>query len=263
MKIIHISDLHHGAHSGCEKLIDLIISEYKNEATKPIVILTGDLVDSSLQKSEMREIKLILKKLVDDGFKLLMCPGNHDLKRAGGTGNPRKSIYIFNKYFKDLIPKGLNYKGEEDNDLLNYPLIHKIDNHFFIGLNSLEGKPLLTLGELGKNQRAELKHDIETIRKKESDPVIIVYLHNNPFRFDYRYDFLKLLDRKKFRTIVKGVNVLLSGHWHGNKRYHHMEEMYEIDCIQVTGRSTSSSSSLYWTEIDTNNYQTFPIKHDK
>lgn len=263
MKIVHISDLHHGEHSGTEKLINKIIDEYKNEHLKPIVIVTGDLVDSSIQKKEMVEVKNILKKLVDENFKLLICPGNHDLKKNGGTGNPRKSIHTFNKYFKDLIPKNINYKGEEDNDLLSYPLIHKIENHFFIGLNSLEGKPVLTRGRLGKSQRYELKHDINSILKNEVDPIIIVYLHNNPFRFDYMYDFLKLADRKKFRSIVKGVNVLLSGHWHGNKRYSEMEEKFNINCIQVTGRSTYSSENLYATEIDTDDFKTITLKYPK
>jgi len=260
MKIIHISDLHHGDHSGSSELIKLIIDKFKKETIKPIVVCTGDLVDSSINKIEMKEVKEILKRLVDENFKLLLCPGNHDLKFEGIAGNPRKNIHVFNKYFKDLIPKNINYKGEEDNDLLNYPLIHKIDNHFFIGLNSLEGKPILTRGKLGASQRSELKHDIDFIKKNEENPVIIVYLHNNPFYYDYRYEFLKLSDRKKFRPIIKGINVLLSGHWHINKRYKDKEKKYNIDCIQVTGRSTFSSEYLYWTEIDTANFESETVK---
>lgn len=262
MKIIHISDLHHGEHTGSDKLIQLIIEEYKNKETKPVVILTGDLVDSSLHKREMKEIKEILEELVRESFKLLICPGNHDLKIAGGTGNPKKNIHTFNKYFKDLIPKNINYKGEDDNDLISYPLIHQIEDHFFIGLNSLEGKPLATRGKLGKSQLSELKHDIQTIQKKEENPVIIVYLHNNPFHFDYKYDFLKLMDREKFRIIIKGINVLLSGHWHSNKRYIEMEDKYNINCIQVTGNS-NAYSDYRWTEIDTIDYKTKEFKYPK
>lgn len=261
MKIIHISDLHYGKFYGTDNLINHIISHYQSERIKPKIVLSGDLVDSSLDKKDMGELKVKLLKLVNHNFALMICPGNHDLKREGATGNPKRNIKVFNKYFKDLLPQGVNYKGEEDNDLLDYPIIHQFDDHFFIGLNSMEGKPLLTRGKLGKNQLAELKNDLARIRKEYEDPKIIVYLHNNPFSFDYKYKWLKLVDRKEFRQIVKNVNILLSGHWHSNKRYTTEEHQYNINVIQVTGASTAYDF-ISWTEIDTLDYSVRPIRID-
>ena len=261
MKIIHISDLHYGKFSGTDNLINHIITYYQNERVKPKIILSGDLVDSSLDKKDMGELKIKLKKLTSHDFDLMICPGNHDLKREGATGNPRRNLKVFNKYFKDLLPKGVNYKGEDDNDLLDYPIIHQFNDHFFIGLNSLEGKPIATRGKLGKNQLKELKNDLARIRKEHNDPKIIVYLHNNPFSFSYKYKWLKLVDRENFRKIIKDVNVLLSGHWHSNKRYGSEEKKYNINVIQITGASTAYNF-ISWTEIDTSDYSVKPIRID-
>lgn len=261
MKIVHISDLHYGEFDGTEHLINQILTYYQSYHPKPKVVLTGDLVDSSTQKKEMSELKVLLQKLTNHGFDLMICPGNHDLKREGATGNPRRNLKVFNKYFKDLLPKGVNFKGEEDNDLLDYPIIHQFEDHFFIGLNSMEGKPLLTRGKIGKSQLAELKNDLTKIRKRYENPKIIVYLHNNPFRFSYKYRWLKLVDRKELRKIVKNVNVLLSGHWHVNKRYIEEQAKHNIDCIQVTGRSTAGYF-VAWTEIDTSDYSSKTIRFD-
>lgn len=256
MKVVHISDLHYGKHSGVEQLIEKIIHHYQAAPKKPKVVFTGDLVESALDKREMHEIKLILRQLPSNGFDLMLCPGNHDIKIKGAAGNPHHYISCFDKYFRELLPKGVNYLGEEDNDLLDFPIIHQFDQHFFIGLNSLAGRPFLTRGRLGKTQLKALTHSLAGIRSRYPKAVIITYLHNNPFYFNYRYHFLKLRDRKAFRKILQGTHILLSGHWHGNLRYSSEESKYNINCIQVSGRSTSSSRFIAWTEIDTSDFST-------
>ena len=67
------------------------------------------------------------------------------------------------------------------------------------------------------------------------------------------------MDREKFRKIIKNINVLLSGHWHSNKRYTIEEKKYNINVIQVTGASTAYDF-IAWTEIDTSDYSVKPIR---
>jgi len=259
MKIIHISDLHHKKHTGVKKLIKDIILYYQNQPEKPKIVLSGDLVHSSLNKRKMSEVKTYLQSLLDNDFELLICPGNHDLKIKGVVGNPIKSLTVFNKYFSSLLPKNSNYNGEEDNDLLNYPVVHKYDNHFFIGLNSLQKNAKFARGRLGKRQVQELNETIVEINSEFENPVILVYLHHNPFYFPYKYDSLKLENRKFFLEVVRGINILLFGHYHKNIRYKQEEKDYNIDCIQLTGYSTLGINS-YWTEIDTETFETTEIK---
>jgi predicted MPP superfamily phosphohydrolase len=258
MKVVHISDLHHAKHDGVKKLITDLISHYQGESEKPKIVLSGDLVHSSLNKRKMFEVKKYLKNLIDNDFELFICPGNHDLKIKGVFGNPIKTLSVFNKYFSPLLPQNSNYNGAEDNDLLHYPLVHKYDNHFFIGLNSLQKNAKFARGRLGKRQIQELNETIDGINTDFENPVIIVYLHHNPFYFSYKYDSLKLENRKLFLEVIRGINVLLFGHYHKNIRYKQKESDYDINCIQLTGYSTLGIHS-HWTEIDTETYKTTEI----
>jgi predicted phosphodiesterase len=170
----------------------------------------------------------------------------------------------FNAFFKSLLPTN-NYYGEEDNNLLDFPLVHKFDNHFFIGLDSLaEGSGVFANGNLGYSQLDELEETLSDIRSEHSDAKIIIYLHNNPFKFGFKYEKMKLLDAKKFLKIITGVDVLLFGHLHRNKRYVEEEQKYDINCIQLTGASTFPRSESYkveWIELDTELSTTTSIKY--
>jgi len=109
------------------------------------------------------EARQLLNPLVENNFKLLICPGNHDLK-AFGIGPVITGRHRFNNYFKDLLPKGINYYGDEDNNFYDFPIVHKIKNHYFIGLDSMEAEVGPgTTGELGEDQLQELKEILEEI----------------------------------------------------------------------------------------------------
>lgn len=270
MKIIHISDLHYPKHNGAERLIDKIIDHYREEEKKPIVVCSGDILDTPpINNNDDNYIstKNILSKFDANGFKLLICPGNHDLKKNGVKKRKRINFNLkrFSKHFSSLLPVNSNVHGELKNNLLSFPLVHKFDDHFFIGLNSMNYQPKSAKGNLGDEQRKKLKSDLLNIRQNNPNPTIIVYLHHNPVPFNIDVigvpDFgdriirnnLRLEDRAKFLKIVKGVNVLLFGHLHWNKRHEKDEEKYSINCIQLTGGSTVKNEET-WTEIDTSDY---------
>ncbi len=275
MKIVHISDLHYPKHGGTETLINKIINYYKDEDEKPLVICTGDILDTPpAYNNDTNYINAvnILEKLKTQQFKILICPGNHDLKKGGLK--KRKRIYSnlirFDKHYSSLLPTNLSLNGIGNNPLLNFPIIHKIDNKFFIGLNSMTYQPKTAKGMLGREQLTKLKNELSKIREDYQNPVITVYLHHNPFPFSLNVskipDFgdriisnkLRLIDRKSFLKIVKGVNILLCGHLHYNKRQIKYENKYNINCIQLTGGSTDENEET-WTEIETSTYKTKDI----
>jgi len=137
MKIIHISDLHFPNHFGTEKLIDKIISHYKEDQVKPIVVCTGDILDTPPNNnSNYLETSKILTKLKTNNFNVLICPGNHDLKKGGLK--KRKQIHAnlikFSRYYSPILPANSNIHGEQKNNLLEYPITHKYQDHYFIGL---------------------------------------------------------------------------------------------------------------------------------
>ena len=81
--IVHLSDLHIGKNDrrteikAAYKLISQIISTYRNEDPKPIIVITGDIVDYGKKKYFDIATK-ILKPLLNNGFTVLPVPGNHD-----------------------------------------------------------------------------------------------------------------------------------------------------------------------------------------
>ena len=261
MKIIHISDLHY-PDSGENPifLIKKIIKHYSRVKQKPLVILTGDIVDTTTRKRYFKEAKMFLEELINKGFKLLICPGNHDLKAFGAA--PIISGRIrFDNYFKSLLPKGYNYYGDEDNNFFDFPMVNKFSNHYFIGLDSMaaEWGPGTT-GELGDEQLTELKEILEEIRSNEKNPIITVYLHHHPLKFTYRPRLLRLKDKKKLLTTIKGINILLFGHIHFNERFSNDEKKYDINCIFLTGGS-AYGKNVDWTEIDTRGFKTKLISY--
>ncbi len=254
MKIIHISDLHYpDSGDNPQFLVKKIIQHYSKIKTKPIIVLSGDLVQSSTSKRYFMECRQILGALTKNNFNLLICPGNHDLK-AFGIGPVIAGRSRFNNYFKDLLPPKNNYFGPQDNNFYDFPLVHKFKNHYFIGLDSMEAEVGPgTTGELGKSQIAELKEILSEIRKREKSPVITVYLHHHPLKFSYRPRLLRLKDKKEFLEAIQGVNILLFGHLHFVERFPKDEKKYQIDVIHLTGGS-AYGRNVDWMEIDTKDF---------
>ncbi len=260
MKIIHISDLHFPETGKTALLIEGLLEYYTDEKVKPIVICTGDIIDSPSKKRDFLQAKQTLLKLVEGDFSLLLCPGNHDLKFEG-IGPIITGLNRFNNYFAELLPKGRNFYGEEDNNLSDFPLVHQFEDHFFIGLNSLEDeKGVGATGELGVKQIGELDLVLKEIRSNNEASKIIVYLHHHPLQFEFRPEFMKLKDKDVFLETIKGVDVLLFGHLHFNERFAEDETQLEIGCIHLGGNCLFGEH-VRWTEIDTENYKSRLIKH--
>lgn len=255
MKIVHISDLHYPkTETHTEQLVSRLIDYYSTEIIKPVVVISGDILHSSTRKTNFKEAKGILAELQSYGFHMLICPGNHDLK-VEGVAPVMVGRTRFNNYFKGLLPKGFNYFGEEDNNLLDFPIVHQFDNHFFIGLDTLaQENGIGATGELGNEQLEELNEIIVELRDQFEQPKIIVYLHHHPLRFTFRPELMKLKDKDDFLDIIRGIDALLFGHLHHNERFHEDETKYDINCIQLSGGSTHHKQ-VNWTEIDTISYQ--------
>ena len=254
MKIIHISDLHYPKTEKTLKLVEQIIKHYEKLTIKPTVVITGDILESSTRKKHFKEARLILKKLVDDGYLLLLCPGNHDVKFEG-LGPMINGGIRFNNFFSSLLPQDLNLYGEEDNNLLDYPICHHSHNHFFIGLNTLEKeRGFGATGELGEEQINELTILLQEIRADNEQANIIIYLHHHPLKFSYRPELMKLKDKEELLSAIQGVNVLLFGHLHHNERFVADEKKYDINIISLAGGSVFGGG-VDWIEIETEGYE--------
>lgn len=276
MKIIHLSDVHIG-HGGkaekAKKLLELIAKEYENEAVKPLIIVTGDIVHTGAIEN-YDQAKSVFSPYYRD-YEFLFCPGNHDYRSTGLLSAPDASrIQLFRNFL--------------DQDVM-FPTEKIIGDCHFFGLDSMAGEIhdfdfKGADGELGGDQLTALNYKIETTRKNKPDAKIIVYLHHHPFYYNY---FKRLNDADDLKEVIRGhhgknkkmipkINILLFGHKHVEKRFNdngndtdkNKEKKYGIDLILASKQNneveigiekgTKNKPVFRFYEIDTDTLNAKP-----
>lgn len=246
VKFIHLSDLHIRKNMGkkenknCIKIREYIISRYSNETEKPVIIITGDIVDDGDEKQYKNAVK-ILKPLVAE-FTVFACPGNHDY---GPCGNfyLEESQALFQKY---ILGNLLGYKDAKKPGVTMeelYPTIHTVGNVLFVGIDSVVGKEdefgHFASGEVGENQRIALakilKENGRTGRKT------VVYFHHHPFHYQSGIEksFMEMADAKEvLRILATQTDYVCFGHRHKTGVYTPEEVDTDIDYILASGKTT-------------------------
>ncbi len=214
-KIIHMSDLHIGYKDNAQRFYDVVkrIKKEKGyEASKYVIVITGDLIDDAHHKDSCRDVKVGLDMLKEAGFKhILLVPGNHDY----GTGDrgDSKFVKIFNEEFYD--------------DGRGFPRKDIIEDIAFIGLDSMAEElhwydEIWAEGELGDPQLHRLteilkEEDVRACQKR------VIYLHHHPFDFRPLH---QLKDSSKLKNVLtklsdEGVSIdaILYGHNHEGKSH--------------------------------------------
>jgi 3',5'-cyclic AMP phosphodiesterase CpdA len=102
MRILHISDLHIGNEGDvdrwkrAEKIVRRIIRAWGDDGDRPLVLITGDIVDDGTEV-EYIEARRILRPLHRAGFQVAPLPGNHDYGWNGAHAQ-EKRFKLFKKY---------------------------------------------------------------------------------------------------------------------------------------------------------------------
>lgn len=205
-KIIHLSDLHVG-HEHCQSHFNRVVTNLifkKKPAKDYVVILTGDLVEDGTRDGMYETALVEIQRLRKAGFKVLVCPGNHDY----GTGSHGD---------KDLVPKFK--KAFFGNSAAVFPKIDIMGGTAFIGLDTMADElswydQFLAQGELGKTQLRALATLLAST-KVAACQRRVVYMHHHPF--DPRFGH-GLKDSGKLEKILAGkVDCLLFGHNHDGR----------------------------------------------
>jgi DNA repair exonuclease SbcCD nuclease subunit len=232
-KIIHLSDIHVG-HDDCGERFRTIISNILLRMQPPVqyvVVVTGDIVENANHEEYTDEALTALRKLENNGYRVLVVPGNHDYG-TGAWGN-EKFVPVFKKRFY----------GDTG---ITYPKLDIIEDTAFIGLDSTAEElhwrdAIFAEGELGKKQLKRLKKmmampEIQGLKK-------VIYLHHHPFDFQFGR---QLKDRDKLEKIITGkVDAILFGHFHNNsattgKDFH---GMWGINRCYNAGSSTRKNGN--------------------
>ena len=252
MRILHISDLHIGKEGDrdrwkkAEKLVREIIRAWGGDDDKPLVLITGDIVDDGTE-IEYIEARRILRPLHRAGFQVAPLPGNHDYGWNGAYAE-EKRFKLFKRYLLGIENR------------VTYPDVPYADADVtVITLNSMLAETgfwdgLLADGELGSRQREELDELITVLRaERKKSHRIVVALHHHPFQFPDDPPLKKVKERlghrlkdgRQFMKLVAGrIDALLFGHEHRHIDFSKpfdgqvLTEKYDIPCILSSGRST-------------------------
>jgi len=252
MRILHISDLHIGKETDvdrwkqAEKLVRKIVGEWGDGDDKPLVLITGDVVDDGTEV-EFIEARRILRPLHRAGFQVAPLPGNHDYGWNGAHALEKK-FKLFKKYLLGIETR------------VTYPDVPYTDKDVtLITLNSMLAETgfwdgLLADGELGSRQLEDLDELITTLRdERKKSHKIVVALHHHPFLFPDDPLLKKVKERVGHRLkdgddlmkVLSGrIDALLFGHEHRHVDFsepfdgHLFTEEFDIPCILSSGRST-------------------------
>jgi 3',5'-cyclic AMP phosphodiesterase CpdA len=231
-----------------KKILDK--NEWKNSNDKPIIVITGDIVDDGRKSQFKKAQEILIDPLKKANFKVISIPGNHDYGWIGNFAQKKKF-----KYFKRYLI-GLRR--------VSYPDLIEFDNGklVIICLNSMKSETgfydgLLADGELGGKQLNELDEILDYLDGMADNmkPAVAICLHHHPFIFPGMNDLKEAGERiahqlkdgdELMELIGNRVDVLLFGHDH-----HHIDfskerkgriltDEYKIPVILSSGKSTDS-----------------------
>jgi len=243
-RILHISDLHVGKTEAEEWNLERIVKYIVKrdwEGSKPVVLITGDIVDDGKEQQFVLARKL-LDDLYTNNFIVLPIPGNHDYGRNGNHAMEKRF-----KYFKNEF-----YRMEN----VSYPHIKEINGHYFIGLNSMKAETgffegLLADGELGGRQIHDTLGVLKKLDDRPPEQKVILHLHHHPFLFPDEDTLTsigeivghRLEDGEDLMHKISGrVDFLLFGHEHRHLNFSStkLSKKYRIPYIMSSGKSTES-----------------------
>lgn len=218
--ILHISDLHFRSdihYTLVERFWEHVLTDYGNEEHKPIILITGDLVQDGLP-DQFKEAKAMLSILQQKGFTVIAVPGNRDYGNSNQHLNHERES-LFNEVFLGL------HTGA-------YPRRLDVGMISFLILNSMQGEEEKNLdaldGELGQEQLDHLERMIDQIRLEHCDRRIAICLHHPPFLHPQKFPLnmvQKLLghqlkDGARLMEMIRGrVDYLLFGHDHDHVNF--------------------------------------------
>lgn len=263
MKIIHLSDTHVG-HGECSARFERIVADIRTleDPDRHVVVHTGDLIDRATpaQRQLGRDL---LDRLRDGGFRVLLCPGNHDY------GDAARVLREGARAYREALAPYLF--GDQP---AAFPVLTRIGDHAFIGLDSSEAElgfiqGLFAEGQIGQAQLARLSDMLDRLATETPRPRLVVYLHHHPFINGYavRPDtgdghllghflaaatrpFRRLKDAWSLLQCLRDrVDLVLFGHQHFGLDHRAEATRYGIpmafDASSTTGANTSSDRMRY------------------
>jgi 3',5'-cyclic AMP phosphodiesterase CpdA len=247
--LLHISDLHFGrnktTNDEAHAAIDGILSQWGGGTPKPIVVVTGDIVQDG-ESDQYDLARAEVGRLQAAGFEVFLVPGNHDYGRMGSHAEAKRFVLFKEAFYPHR--------------LVAYPDVVKLDGWTLIGLNSMKAECgffdcLLADGELGDDQISDTNLVLRQLQeeRRSGRTKLVVYLHHHPFVFPDKTLFQQLgewamhhlKDGADLMHKISGLaDVVLFGHDHRAWDFSHplagrvLTSEYQIPVILSCGTTS-------------------------
>lgn len=240
LQLLHLSDLHLGSHRKTRnnlrmRMLAARICQRYAGPDAPVILISGDLTNNGT-RAEFGQAVRILGRFRSAGFRMLVCPGNHDVGPMGNTFHRSAQVNFQQQVLGQLL--GVARARTATNRMAEfYPRVDHINGVTCIGLDSANREDHLASGRIGQAQLLRLRVALKSI---PADVPIVVYVHHHVFQWVHS---MRLWDSKDLLNILDGrANLLCFGHKHQPRVWDSLSRRAEktgIDVLVSSGQSTA------------------------
>lgn len=191
-RLIHLSDLHFGAHD--PRLVDAVERKV-NEASPDLVVISGDFTQRA-RTEQFQEACRFLERLRDSGHEVLAVPGNHDVP-----------LYDVLRRFLSPLTRYMRYI---DDTLCP---MHEVPGATVLGINTARS---FTFSD-GRINEEQIRFIRETFERADPDSTKILVTHHPLFALEVGGAVTNAVGRSELALDAigdAGVDMLLAGHNH-------------------------------------------------
>jgi 3',5'-cyclic AMP phosphodiesterase CpdA len=191
-RLIHLSDLHFGAHD--PKMVEAV-EQHINDANPDLVVISGDLTQRA-KTEQFQQACRFLERLRDSGHDVLAVPGNHDVP-----------LYDVLRRFLSPLTRYMRYIDETLCPLYELP------GATVLGINTARS---FTFKD-GRISREQMDFIRETFERTDREAMRILVTHHPLFALPVGEEVARAVGRNELALDAigeAGVDMLLAGHNH-------------------------------------------------
>jgi 3',5'-cyclic AMP phosphodiesterase CpdA len=191
-RIIHLSDLHFGAH---DDRIVAAVEEHLRAEKPDLVVISGDFTQRA-RTEQFQDACRFLERLKDDGHEVLGIPGNHDIPLYDVLRRFLSPLTRYTRYVDDVLCP-----------------FHELEGATVLGINTARS---FTFSD-GRVSHEQIDFIRETFKRTDPEGMRILVTHHPLFALPVGEKMTPAAGRSELALDAigeVGVDLLLAGHNH-------------------------------------------------
>jgi 3',5'-cyclic AMP phosphodiesterase CpdA len=220
--LVHLSDLHFGAHDN--RLVEAVQQQI-DELKPDLVVISGDFTQRA-RTEEFQEACCFLEALREHGHEVLGVPGNHDVP-----------LYDVLRRFLSPLTRYRRYIDETLCPFIEFPGVA------VLGINTARS---LTFKD-GRISETQIEFIRETFARVDRDAIRILVTHHPLFAIPIGEDLGRPVGRQELALDAieeAGVDLLLAGHAHHAATHHARDLVTRSGGALVIQAGTATSTRV-------------------